>query len=66
MSSAFEQAKGKVKEGVGNVTDNEELRAEGRAQDEKGESGMQADKHRAAAQAHEKKADLLAKEADAQ
>jgi uncharacterized protein YjbJ (UPF0337 family) len=66
LSSAFEQAKGKVKEGVGDLTDNEELQAEGRAQDEKGAAGVQADEHRAAAQAHEKKADLLAEEADAQ
>ena len=34
----FEKAKGKAKEAVGDVTDNEELQAEGRAQQDKGEA----------------------------
>lgn len=60
--SVFEQAKGKVKETAGEVTDNDKLAEEGRAQNEKGEAETEATKHRAAAQAHEKKADALSHE----
>ena len=60
--SMFEQAKGKVKEAAGEATDNDELAAEGRAQDEKGAAQTEATKHRAAAQVHEKKADALSRD----
>ena len=52
----FEKAKGKAKEAVGDVTDNEELQAEGRAQRDKGEAEHEANKAEAEAKAHEAKA----------
>jgi uncharacterized protein YjbJ (UPF0337 family) len=58
---AFEEVKGKVKEAVGDLTDNEALEQEGKAQKEKGEAEREADQARVEAKAHEVKAD--AKEA---
>ena len=52
----FERAKGKVKEVAGDVTDNPDLKAEGRAQHDKGEAEHEANKARAEAKAHEAKA----------
>jgi len=52
----FEEAKGKVKEAVGDMTDNEELEAEGRAQKKKGEAEHDANKAKAEAKADEAKA----------
>ena len=52
----FEKAKGKVKEVAGDVTDNTDLKAEGRAQQAKGEAEHEADKARAEAKVHEAKA----------
>jgi uncharacterized protein YjbJ (UPF0337 family) len=49
----FEEAKGKVKEAVGDLTDNKDLQQEGAAQKEKGEAEAQATKARAEAKAHE-------------
>jgi uncharacterized protein YjbJ (UPF0337 family) len=48
-----EQAKGKVKEVLGDVTDNPDLQEEGRAQQEKGEAEREATEARAKAKAHE-------------
>jgi uncharacterized protein YjbJ (UPF0337 family) len=52
----FEEAKGKVKEVAGDVTDNPDLQREGRAQREKGESEREATQARAEAKAHDVKA----------
>ena len=52
----FEEAKGKVKEAVGDLTDNADLQAEGHAQKEKGEAEREATEARAEAKAHEAKA----------
>lgn len=52
----FEEAKGKVKEVVGDVTDNPDLQREGQAQKEKGEAEREATEARAEAKAHEAKA----------
>jgi len=52
----FEEAKGKVKEAVGGVTDNPDLQREGRAQKEKGEAEREETEARAKAKAHEAKA----------
>lgn len=54
----FEEAKGKVKQAVGDLTDQPNLRREGEAQESKGESEREAQEARAKAQAHEKKADI--------
>lgn len=51
-----EQLKGKAKEAVGNVTDNDSLEEEGRAQQKKGEAERRAGEERAKAKAHETKA----------
>ena len=56
--SVFEQAKGKVKEAVGDVTDNDSLKKEGEAQVDKGYEESKATAAKAEAQAHEKKAEL--------
>ena len=48
--------KGKVKEAVGDLTDNEQLKQEGQAQKEKGKSETDADAARARAKANELKA----------
>ena len=60
-----ENIKGAIKEKAGEVTDNDALQAEGRAQQTKGEEQTKETKDRAEAQAHEKKADLLESERDA-
>jgi uncharacterized protein YjbJ (UPF0337 family) len=52
----FETAKGKVKEAVGDVTDNEDLQREGHAQKEKGKAETEATEARAEAKGHEAKA----------
>ena len=52
----FEEAKGKVKQAVGDVTDNPDLEAEGRAQKDKGAAEHDANTARAEAKAHEAKA----------
>ena len=44
---AFEEVKGKVKQAVGDVTDDFGLEREGRAQEEKGEAGRGATEARA-------------------
>jgi uncharacterized protein YjbJ (UPF0337 family) len=51
-----EQAKGKAKEVVGDITDNEKLQEEGHAQKEKGEAEREATEARAKAKAHEAEA----------
>ena len=56
--SVFEQAKGKVKEAVGDVTDNDALKTEGEAQVDKGYEESKETEAKAKAQAHEKKADV--------
>lgn len=53
---ALEEVKGKVKEAVGDLTDNKDLQREGAAQAEKGEAQVEADKARVEAKAHEAKA----------
>src|SRR5437764_14706237 len=52
----FEEAKGKVKEKVGEVTDNPDLQREGRAQEKKGEAEREATQARIEAKGHEGKA----------
>jgi uncharacterized protein YjbJ (UPF0337 family) len=52
----FEEAKGKIKQAIGDVTDNTDLQEEGRAQKEKGEAEREATEARAEAKAHEAKA----------
>jgi uncharacterized protein YjbJ (UPF0337 family) len=54
-----ENIKGNVKEKVGEFVDNDDLRAEGEAQQKKGREEIEETKDRARAQAHEKKADAL-------
>jgi uncharacterized protein YjbJ (UPF0337 family) len=60
VSGAVEDVKGKAKEAVGDVTDNEDLRQEGRAQQDKARAERdvarheaEAEKSRAEAEAHE-------------
>ena len=52
-----EEIKGKAKEAAGSVVDNDDLRHEGRAQQDKGEAEREATQARAEAKAHEAKAD---------
>jgi uncharacterized protein YjbJ (UPF0337 family) len=52
----FEEAKGKAKEAIGDVTNNPDLQREGRAQEQKGEAEREATEARAEAKAHEVKA----------
>ena len=54
----FEEAKGKVKEAAGDLTDNKSLKVEGEAQADKGAEERKETQARAEAQAHEKKAEL--------
>ena len=54
----FEEAKGKVKEAAGDLTDNETLKAEGEAQASKGAEERKETQARAEAQLHEKKAEV--------
>ncbi len=54
---ALEELKGKVKEAAGDLTDNDELAAEGEAQKEKGKAEREAEQERAKAKGlHEVKA----------
>ena len=59
---AFEEAKGKVKEAAADLTDDPDLKREGRAQSEKGEAEREATEARAEAKAHE--AEAAAREAE--
>jgi uncharacterized protein YjbJ (UPF0337 family) len=54
----FEEAKGKAKSAIGQVTDNPDLVREGEAQEDKGEAEREADQARAKAKAHEAKAEV--------
>jgi uncharacterized protein YjbJ (UPF0337 family) len=54
----FEEAKGKVKQAVGDVTDNDTLHAEGEAQQDKGAEERKETEARATAKAHEAKAEV--------
>lgn len=60
----FDEVKGKFKGKAGDVTDNEDLRAEGEAQNEKGEAERETQQARGEAQQHEKKAESLKESAD--
>jgi uncharacterized protein YjbJ (UPF0337 family) len=60
-----ESIKGAVKEKAGDLVDNDDLRAEGEAQQTKGDEQTRETKDRAEAQAHEKKADALEREQEA-
>ena len=53
---SFEEAKGRVKEAVGDLSDNPELRREGRAQEEKAEDEREATQARAEARDHQARA----------
>jgi uncharacterized protein YjbJ (UPF0337 family) len=57
-----ETIKGKIKEKAGDAVDDDNLQAEGEAQQTKGEAETDETKARAEAQAHEKKADALERE----
>jgi uncharacterized protein YjbJ (UPF0337 family) len=54
----MEQAKGKVKEAAGDLTDNKTLKLEGEAQSAKGAEETKATEAQAKAKAHEKKAEM--------
>jgi uncharacterized protein YjbJ (UPF0337 family) len=54
----FEEVKGKVKQAVGDLTDDEVLRTEGEAQQDKGAEERKETAARATAKAHETKADI--------
>lgn len=60
-----ESIKGTVKEKIGEAVGNDELEAEGQAQNKKGKEEVRESKDRAEAQAHEKKADALDRKQDA-
>jgi len=53
-----EEIKGKAKEAAGSVLDNDNLRREGQAQQDKGQAEREATQARAEAKAHEAKAGL--------
>ncbi|MBV9484505.1 MAG: hypothetical protein JO246_00445 [Frankiaceae bacterium] len=53
-----EQMKGKAKQVAGDLTDNDELHAEGEAQEDKGIEERKETEARAEAKLHEEKADL--------
>jgi uncharacterized protein YjbJ (UPF0337 family) len=52
----FEEAKGKAKEAVGDLTNNPDLQREGQTQEAKGQAEREATEARAEAKAHEVKA----------
>ena len=52
----FEEAKGKIKQAAGDLTNNPDLRREGEAQEEKGAAEREATEARAKAKAKEAKA----------
>jgi uncharacterized protein YjbJ (UPF0337 family) len=60
-----ESIKGTIKEKAGDVIDDDNLKAEGEAQQTKGDEETRESKDRAQAKAHEKKADALQQEQDA-
>jgi uncharacterized protein YjbJ (UPF0337 family) len=60
-----ENIKGSVKEQLGKFTEDDELKAEGRAQQSKGEHQTEETKNRAKAKAHEEKADALQRRQEA-
>jgi uncharacterized protein YjbJ (UPF0337 family) len=53
---AFEELKGKVKQAIGGLTHDADLKREGTAQQQKGEAEREATQARAEAKAHEVKA----------
>jgi uncharacterized protein YjbJ (UPF0337 family) len=59
---AFEEAKGKLKQAAGDLTDKPELREEGVAQEAKGEHEQAETEARAAAREHERKAEAFERE----
>lgn len=64
-SGAAEKIKGIAKEGVGKVTGNADLEAEGEAQQDKAEAQTQSAKHEAKAAAHRQKAEAELKRSEA-
>ncbi|HEV7829522.1 MAG TPA: CsbD family protein [Pseudonocardiaceae bacterium] len=54
-----DKAKGKLKEGLGNLTGSDDLRREGQAQQHKGHHEEQAAKAHAQAEKHEREAELF-------
>ncbi len=62
--SLIEQAKGTIKEKAGKVVNDDDLRAEGQAQQDKGEADTKATTEKAKAQADEKRADAISEQAD--
>jgi uncharacterized protein YjbJ (UPF0337 family) len=52
----LEEGKGKIKQAVGDLTDNDDLKREGKAQRARGEAEREATKERASAKVHETKA----------
>ena len=54
----LEEAKGKVKEAAGDITDNDSLKVEGEAQASKGAEERKETQARTEAQMHEKKAEM--------
>jgi uncharacterized protein YjbJ (UPF0337 family) len=52
-----EEIKGKVKQVAGDVTDNDDLRREGKAQEEKGKAEVSAAVHKAKAKGYEAEAE---------
>jgi len=59
---AFEEAKGKVKQAVGDLTDDADMHKEGRAQEAKGEHEDAEARARADAHEHAEKADAFEEE----
>ncbi|MDQ3569450.1 MAG: CsbD family protein [Actinomycetota bacterium] len=59
---AFEEAKGKIKQATGDLSDNPDLQREGEAQSEKGEAEKEATEARAEARARD--AEAKAREAE--
>jgi uncharacterized protein YjbJ (UPF0337 family) len=59
-----EHIKGSVKQKAGRLLDDDELKAEGDAQQTKGEQEVKETKDRAEAKAHEQKADALQRRQD--
>jgi uncharacterized protein YjbJ (UPF0337 family) len=59
----LEDAKGAIKEKIGDVTNQDDLQAEGQAQKEKGEAQTEQTSEKVQAQAAEKKAEALEEQA---
>jgi uncharacterized protein YjbJ (UPF0337 family) len=64
-SGAAEKVKGLAKQGLGKVAGNDEMKAEGEAQQDKAEAQTQSAKHEAKAEFHKKKAEGALKQSDA-